>query len=302
MMLPNQRPCCQRAQETRTWVPAHRGPTGQALHNGRSERMKKATQRSVGARFALQSFRSRCSPGNVAVAAASSRSWLLVQSIKPVEVPPLLVLRSHFAVGHFLGCVWSSFAETAPITLSDQCALSSSFAFLQSSCPARNLVLPAEADQAPLMGFRSLQHSRDSEIHLPRALPSARYGPPAGFGYPLGGLRPPRPCRFCFTPAALLGFTLRSFLLTKGIRPRFRGDGPAYRFSRRLFPPPKRWARPNGPRFPGFDPSESPWRPIRGVSAPATGCSLGFRPFLGYPGERPGPGVSPGLLPSRFTR
>jgi hypothetical protein len=50
-----------------------------------------------------------------------------------------------------------------------------------------------------------------------RVLP-ARYVPPSGFGYPLDGLLPPSPCRFCFTPAALMGFTLRSFPLPKGIR------------------------------------------------------------------------------------
>jgi len=44
----------------------------------------------------------------------------------------------------------------------------------------------------------------------------ARYVPPSGFGYPPDGLRPSIPCRFCFTPAALMGFTLRSFLLSKG--------------------------------------------------------------------------------------
>jgi len=46
----------------------------------------------------------------------------------------------------------------------------------------------------------------------------ARYVPPSGFGYPLDGLLPANPCRLCFTPAALMGFTLRSVPLAEGIR------------------------------------------------------------------------------------
>lgn len=45
----------------------------------------------------------------------------------------------------------------------------------------------------------------------------ARHVPPPGFGYPLDGLLPSIPCRFSFAPAALLGFALRSLLLSKGI-------------------------------------------------------------------------------------
>jgi len=82
--------------------------------------------------------------------------------------------------------------------------------------------------------------------------------PPSGFGYPLGGLLPLCPGRPCFVPAALVGFALRSFLLSEGHprvsarssphtvwpdgAPAARGGGPAHA----------------GPRFPGFAPSESP--------------------------------------------
>jgi hypothetical protein len=41
---------------------------------------------------------------------------------------------------------------------------------------------------------------------------------PTGFDYPLDALLPSMPRRFCFAPAALMGFTLRSFPLPKGIR------------------------------------------------------------------------------------
>jgi hypothetical protein len=69
---------------------------------------------------------------------------------------------------------------------------------------------------------------------------SARYVPPAGFGYPRGGLLPLSPCRFCFTPAALLGFALRSFLLSEGIRS-FPGGSTHMLFRLPLLPNPNRF-------------------------------------------------------------
>jgi hypothetical protein len=65
----------------------------------------------------------------------------------------------------------------------------------------------------------------ESEVHFSRASPT-RYGPPSGFGYPLGGLLPRIPCRSCFIPAALLGFTLRRFPLPKGFRGVSAGTNP----------------------------------------------------------------------------
>jgi hypothetical protein len=53
-----------------------------------------------------------------------------------------------------------------------------------------------------------------SEVHFTR-VEAARYVPSSGFGYPLDGLLPRIPGRFCFTPAALLGFTLRRFPFRK---------------------------------------------------------------------------------------
>jgi hypothetical protein len=54
--------------------------------------------------------------------------------------------------------------------------------------------------------------------------------PPSGFGYPLGGLLPSKPGRFCFTPPALLGFSLRS-LPSVGSFGCFHPNRPTYRFS-----------------------------------------------------------------------
>jgi hypothetical protein len=110
----------------------------------------------------------------------------------------------------------------------------------------------------PLMGFASLQHLQGLKIHLPRALP-ARYVPPSGFGYPLDGLLPADPRRFCFAPAALMGFTLRSFLLSKGTRP-FPAGWTHLLFISRYTQPrlASGWGRRGRPQFLGFDPSESP--------------------------------------------
>jgi hypothetical protein len=63
----------------------------------------------------------------------------------------------------------------------------------------------------------SLQHIRLRRSTGSRVLP-ARCVPSSGFPDPLDGFLPSRPCRLCFAPAALLGFSLRSFLLWRGIR------------------------------------------------------------------------------------
>jgi hypothetical protein len=75
------------------------------------------------------------------------------------------------------------------------------------------------------MGFWSLQHMRSSRSTC-RGPKPARYVPSSGFGYPLDGLLPRIPCRFCFTPAALVGFTLRRFPLPEGLRSLSAGRNP----------------------------------------------------------------------------
>jgi len=85
----------------------------------------------------------------------------------------------------------------------------------------------------------------------------ARYGPPAGFGYPLGGLRPSIPDRFCFTPAALMGFTLRSFLLPQGTDGVSAAVNPHAVFPV-VLPTADAAGRPDRPRLLGFHPCRSP--------------------------------------------
>jgi hypothetical protein len=200
-------------------------------------------------------FGPRCSPQDVAARRRPLKRWLLVQSTEPVNASRSLVPRDHLAVSRFLGCVVLN-RRAALATLSNQCTLSSSFARLQSV--AQHVLACRSNRQAPLVGFRSLQHTQARRSTGCGRLPCIRYGPPSGFGYPLGGLRPPSPGRFCFTPAALMGFALRSFLLSEGIHPVSGAERPTYRLTRRCSRRRKAMGRPNRPRFLGFDPFESP--------------------------------------------
>jgi hypothetical protein len=134
---------------------------------------------------------------------------------------------------------------------------------------------PAEAESAPLLGFCSLQHIEDPKVHSTRALP-ARYVPPSGFGHPLDGFLPSNPCRFCFTPTALLGFTLRSLPLSGSSRA-FPPAKTHLPFLLAFLPPLTRRAGPQG-RGSWVSTSRESLTTERVVSAPTAGYSLGFRP------------------------
>jgi hypothetical protein len=116
--------------------------------------------------------------------------------------------------------------------------------------------LSAKADR--LLSWALVPYSTCRTEGLPDAGSPTRYVPPSGFGYPRDELLPSIPCRFCFAPAALLGFTLRRFLLTEGIRA-FRPRSTRLPFNLAVFPPPKCRAGPIGrgfwaltlPRVPG---------------------------------------------------
>lgn len=138
----------------------------------------------------------------------------------------------------------------------------------------------------------------DRKVHTPRALP-ARFGPPSGFGYPLDGLRPGDPGRSCFIPAALMGFTLRSFLLAEGSRP-FPTDRTHLLFILRYTTHPKAWGRRGRPQFLGFDPSGSPWRAHAGLERRPLDAPLGFG-LLGHAAETFA-GISPDVRSHAFPR
>jgi hypothetical protein len=152
-----------------------------------------------------------------------------VQSLGPVEVPRLLVPQSHFAVGHSLGFV--VFLRRATLaTLSDQCVLSSSFTFLQSLAQ-RNLVCrPEPADTSLGLSFPSALTG--SEVHLhgrcQRPLRSASW-----VWLPSGRLTPSEPLPVLFHTGGALGIYPSELSPSGRYPPRFRGEGPTYRFARR---------------------------------------------------------------------
>jgi hypothetical protein len=123
--------------------------------------------------------------------------------------------------------------------------LSSSFAILWSFSQQDLAAPPKRASPSHGLSLPTA-HSGFADP-LTRTLP-ARYVPPSGFGHPLDGLLPANPRRLYFTPTALLGFPLRSLLLSKGI-PALPPGGAHVPFLPPLFPPPKRRGGPAGRGF-----------------------------------------------------
>jgi hypothetical protein len=83
------------------------------------------------------------------------------------------------------------------------------------SLAERILAAFAEATCGSSHGLSFPTAHEAAKVHQLRALP-ARDVPSSGFDYPLDGLLPSLPRRLFFAPAALVGFTLRSFLQSQG--------------------------------------------------------------------------------------
>jgi len=212
-----------------------------------------------------------------------------VQSIEPAEVScywfrdPASPLTLASAVRFSL-----SRLRRLPVKVADH-VLSSSLLLPLESYPATP-TRPAATGQ--VLSWALVPYSTSGiEDPLHAGMPT-RYGPPSGFGYPLDGFLPAIPCRFCFTPAALMGFTLRRFLLTEGIACVSAWKNPPT-VSLAVIPPPKRRTGPIGlgfwalalPRIPcdqtGFyadDHRSLPWvSPFQGRATEAlTGVSPGL--------------------------
>jgi len=135
----------------------------------------------------------------------------------------------------------------------------------------------------------------------PRSTPHgpkpARYVPSSGFGYPLDGFLPRIPCRFCFAPAALLGFTLRRFPLPEGLRSVSAVEEPTYRWFRSVSAAKGVAAkRQTGLRNVGYwvRASRKCLATDRGLACPPLAPPMGFAP-LG-PATKALAWISPGLL------
>jgi len=144
--------------------------------------------------------------------------------------------------------------------LSDRCALSSSFAVLQSFAQHDLVSQPQPADSSHGLSLPTALEGK--EIHC-RGLCLGPLRSALRVWLPSRRLAPSEPCRPCFVPAALLGFALRSFLLPKGTRRVSAGVNPRT-VSPVGDPAAEAVGRPNGPRFLGFHPFRSPWRPDGG--------------------------------------
>jgi len=152
---------------------------------------------------------------------------------------------------------------------------------------------PAVATAESSHGLSVPSAHEEFEVHCPRAKP-ARYVPPSGFGYPLGGLRPRIPCRFCFTPAALVGFHLRRFPLLTGVCS-LSAETNLHTVGSTVSPP---LARQTGPTSLGFQvhTCQDCLVTARRFRPTATGASLGLCPSR-VCRQRPCPGLPQELLP-----
>jgi hypothetical protein len=160
----------------------------------------------------------------------------------------VLVGRSHFAASHFLGCV--VFLQAAWLTTVKSPVLYSLEFRLRLETPEPYLAgRPQPASNSHGLPLPTAHTGPEDPLH---AGTPARFGPPSGFGYPLDGLRPSGPRRFCFAPAALLGFALRSFLLSFGSRGITTRKDPLA-VSPAGFPTAEATGRPSRPQLLGID-------------------------------------------------
>jgi hypothetical protein len=198
-----------------------------------------------------------------------------------------LVSRSHYAVGHSLGYVVFH-RRTALITLSDQCTLSSSFAFLQSFAQHDLARQPEPASTSRGLSLPSAHQG--SEVHFSRASP----GPLRSafrVWLPSWRLAPSEPVPVLFRTGRALGIRPSELSPLGRFPPRFRDRWTHVPFNLSVIPPPRRWAGPTGRGFWAFTLPGLPGGHHM-ISAATAGCSLGLRPPRASR-PKPDPGFRP---------
>jgi hypothetical protein len=188
------------------------------------------------------------------------------------EVPPVLVGRSRFAVGHSLGCAVFPRRARGP-QLSSHTNLSASFALRQSI--TQRILADRPQPPAPLMGFGSLQRSRVRRSTFRGLAEPATFRPQ--------GLVTLSAAYSLRARAGLVSYRRRSWdspfgaFSSREVSTRLHVEGPTCRFSCRCYRRRRQRAGPAGrgswastlARVPGDQ---------RGISAPGAGCSRGLCP------------------------
>jgi hypothetical protein len=217
----------------------------------------------------------------------SSRNWRLVQSSQPAEVSPYGLGDPTMPLA-VSSALWFSFRGVNRLPFNSRPKPLCEFRLPPESYPT-DPSRPTAVHQLLSWALSPFSTFQDRRSTCSRVSPT-RYVPPSGFGYPRDGLLPSVPGRFCFAPAALLGFTLRSFTFPQVSR-RFRLEEPTYRLTCRCS-----HRRSVGPARQAAVPGLCPCRRPRSATGGFSTCRYRELPW-GSPfqgaSRRPWPGFRP---------
>jgi hypothetical protein len=244
-----------------------------------------------GAHGALQSIwirRSTACPGEDSVLLFSD--WLLVQSLRPAEVSPVLLRRSRFAVGRFLGC--AVFPQRAvPEAVKFPTFPLFEFGLRLEPFPT-NPSRPCRSVANSSLGLCFPSALEDSEIHSLRVgaypLRSARR-----VWLPSRRLTPSEPLPVLFHTGGALGIFPSELSPLARLPKRFRIGRTHLPFSPALLPPPEGFGPARRASVSGLRPLRESLANGHGISTPNAGCSLGFYPSRAFRWE-PCLGFRPG--------
>ena len=168
-----------------------------------------------------------------------------------------------------------------------------------SVVPSR--AVPPEQDLDQLLSWALVPYNtcqnRGSTFRRPCL---AHFVPPSGFGYPLGGLLPPKPGRACFIPTAFLGFSPSERSPLPRWPPRFHSGRTRMPLPQRDLPQANLRTGAKDTDFQALTLGRVPCRE-QVISPPRTGGSPGIPPFQGDPSATL-PGLPPETPLTHFVR